>query len=53
MTKNKFTYTQPVCDLLVVRFEENIMSVGANGLQNSTVKGGNSGNGFEGWDDLS
>ena len=29
------------------------MSIGANGLQNGTVKNGNSGNGFDGWDDLS
>ena len=39
MTKNKFTYTQPVCDLLVVRFEEGLLTVStqSNTIKNATI----------------
>ena len=53
MKKIKPNYEQPSCELLVVRFEENIMSniIDSNGTQRSTIKNGSS-NGFDDWDEL-
>lgn len=53
MNKIKLTYVQPGCELLVVRFEENIMSnqIDSNGTQRSTPRNG-SGLDFDGWDEL-
>ncbi|MBR1574579.1 MAG: hypothetical protein IJ652_07010 [Bacteroidales bacterium] len=53
MNKIKLTYEQPGCELLVVRFEENIMSpqIDPNGTQRSTSKNGST-FGFDGWDDI-
>ena len=51
MNKLKSLYEAPTTDVLVVRFEENIMSpgVGANGLQGGNVVTG--GGAFDDWDD--
>ena len=50
----KTDYQKPTCEILVVRFEENIMSntIDSNGTQRSTSKKGGD-YGFDGWDDLS
>ena len=37
MTQNKKVYSQPLADLLVVRFEQNIMSGEQNGVSSSSV----------------
>ena len=52
MTQNKKVYSQPLADLLVVRFEQNIMSGGA--VQANGTRQGNmldsSSYGFDDWD---
>ena len=50
MNEKQF-YTSPEVDVLVVRFEANIMSpgVGANGLQGGHIVNG--GGAFDDWDD--
>lgn len=49
----KSHYEVPTSELLVVRFEENIMSpqIDPNGTQRSTSKNGST-FGFDGWDDI-
>ena len=53
MNNIKSLYEAPQVELLVVRFEENIMSniIDSNGTQRSTIKNGSS-NGFDDWDEL-
>ena len=52
MNKQKQTYLSPETETLVVRFEGGILynSIGANGVEQSTVKSGNA-IGFDDWDD--
>ena len=52
MNKKKSLYEAPTTDVLVVRFEENIMSPGplqANGTRQGNVLDSGS-NGFDDWD---
>ncbi len=52
MIQTKQTYEAPEAKTLVVRFEGGILynSIGANGVEQSTVKSGNA-IGFDDWDD--
>ena len=40
MNKNKKFYSQPEAELLVVRFEQNIMSFGVQGIEKSNDRSG-------------
>lgn len=50
MNKNKTTYERPTCDLLVIRFEQSLLTI-SNGVNYANRAGGAGGNDTYGEDD--